>query len=220
MLSSALFEFLSDLKENNSKEWFAANKHRYEQDVRGPLLHFIENFAPHLEQISPYFMAIAKKSGGSLFRIHRDVRFSSDKSPYKTNAGIHFRHENGKDAHAPGFYLHLAPDECFCGAGIWRPDGPSLKAIREAIVEHPKAWIEVSRSKNFRLEGDSLKRPPRGFDKDHPLIEDLKRKDHIAFVSLTAKDLVKKNFLKSYTRHCQNFAPYVQFIAKALGQPF
>lgn len=220
MLHPELFGFLTELKQNNTREWFAQNKKRYESEVREPLLEFIEAFAPHLEQITPYFMAIAKKSGGALFRIHRDVRFSKDKSPYKTNAGLHFRHENGKDAHAPGFYLHLDPEDCFCGAGIWRPDSSSLRSIREAIVESPEEWGKVSQSPKFDLGGDSLKRPPRGFDPSHPLVEDLKRKDHVAFVKLKPGDIVKKNFLKSYVRHCQNLAPYVRFLAKAVDQPF
>lgn len=219
-LDSGLFEFLNELKGNNSKEWFATNKPRYESQVREPLLRFIEEFAPHLEQISPYFLAIASRSGGSMFRIHRDVRFSKDKSPYKTNAGLHFRHENGKDAHAPGFYLHLEPGKSFCGAGMWRPDSASLRAVREAIVEHPKEWKKVSRSPHFELGGDSLKRPPRGFDKEHPLVEDLKRKDLVAFVDLPDQAIVSQDFLSEYAAHCRRFAPFVQFISKAVDQPF
>jgi uncharacterized protein (TIGR02453 family) len=220
MLSQELFDFLVELKENNTREWFQDNKKRYEDQVRGPLLHFVDQFAPHLEEISPYFLAEAKKSGGALFRIHRDVRFSKDKSPYKTNAALHFRHEDGKDAHAPGFYLHLDPQDCFCGAGIWRPDSGSLKAIREAIVEHPKEWERVTRRRLFELQGDSLKRSPKGFDPEHPLLEDLKRKDHFAVIQLKPKDVLQKNFLKNYVKCCQESAPFVAFVAKALGQPF
>lgn len=219
MLSPSLFNFLEDLKENNSRDWFTSQKKRYEVEVREPLLEFIRAFEPHLDSISPYFMAIAKKSGGSLFRIHRDVRFSKNKSPYKTNAGLHFRHENGKDAHCPGFYLHLEPGECFCGAGIWRPDSASLKSVRTAIVESPERWREVT-SGPFELGGDQLKRPPRGFDADHPLVEDLKRKDHVAYISLTQTEITREDFLDSYVHKCRSFAPYVKFVSDALGQPF
>lgn len=220
MLDIALFQFLEELKENNNRDWFQANRARFESELREPLLQFIEAFAPKLEQISPFFMAIAKKSGGSLFRIFRDVRFSKDKSPYKTNAGIHFRHENGKDAHAPGFYLHMAPDECFCGAGLWRPDSASLRLIREAIMEKSDDWKKVSANPKFELYGEQLKRPPRGFPKDHALVEDLKRKDHIAYVKLTIEDIVSPNFLDVYTQHCENMSSYVSFLCDALEQPF
>ena len=220
MLKKDMFNFLTDLKDNNTREWFHANKDRYESEVREPLLQFVRDFEPHLENISPYFLAIAKKSGGALFRIHRDVRFSKDKSPYKTNAALHFRHENGKDAHAPGFYLHIDPKECFCGAGIWRPDSASLRKIRESIVENPKAWTKATESVKEILHGDSLKRAPKGFDPEHPLIEDLRRKDHVAMISLQPKDILKKNFLDTYVGHCQRFAPYVKFLCEALGQPF
>jgi hypothetical protein len=102
-----LLSFLTDLRANNNREWFAANKDRYEEDLVEPALAFINAFAPRLEKISPHFRADARPSGGSLFRIYRDTRFSKDKTPYKTNLGIHFRHERSKNAYAPGFYLHI-----------------------------------------------------------------------------------------------------------------
>src|ERR687898_2540430 len=138
--SPELFSFLSDLRANNDREWFAANKHRYEDHLLEPALDFIAAFAPRLEKISPHFRADPRPSGGSLFRIYRDTRFSKDKTPYKTNVGIHFRHELAKDARAPGFYLHLSPGEVFAGGGIWHPDGPTLTAIRQAIVDDPDRW--------------------------------------------------------------------------------
>ena len=220
MLNEDLFDFLKELKANNSREWFQANKQRYEAEVREPLMEFIRQFEPHLEEISPYFLAIAKKSGGSMFRIHRDVRFSKDKSPYKTHASLHFRHENGKDVHCPGFYLHLEPGECFCGAGMWHPDSPSLRAVREAIVEKPIEWVKVSRSDAFETRGESLKRAPRGFDPDHELIDDLRLKDHVAVVKLTEKNVLGKDFLQNFVEHCGAMAPYVRFQCEALGQPF
>ena len=99
------FRFMSELADNNDREWFAENKHRYEADIKDASLGFIEDFAAHLEKLSPHFMAGPR----SLFRIYRDVRFAKDKSPYKTHTGIHFRHEQSKSAHAPGYYLHLEP---------------------------------------------------------------------------------------------------------------
>jgi uncharacterized protein (TIGR02453 family) len=100
-----LIKFLKDLRTNNNREWFQANKRRYEKDVRDPLLRFVTDFGPRLEKISSHFVADARPMGGSLFRIYRDTRFSRDKSPYKTAAALHFRHEKAKDVHAPGFWV-------------------------------------------------------------------------------------------------------------------
>ena len=142
-ISPALFEFLSDLKANNDRTWFAENKQRYLESVRDPMLEFISEFAIPLAKISPHFRADSRPNGGSLFRIHRDTRFSKDKSPYKTNVGAHFRHESFKDAYAPGFYLHLEPGACFAGLGIWRPDSKSLGGIRRLIAESPQEWTDI-----------------------------------------------------------------------------
>ena len=188
-----MFAFLSDLERNNRREWFQANKQRYEQSVKDPALGFIADFAPRLAKISPHFKADPKPVGGSLFRIYRDTRFSKDKTPYKTNVGIHFRHRAGKDVHAPGFYLHLACDEVFLGAGLWHPESSGLAAIRQRIDGEPDAWLAAKGAvtgEGWSLGGDSLKRAPRGYPKDHPLLEDLRRKDHIASVDLTEDDEV------------------------------
>ena len=162
----ALFEFLSELSMNNNREWFQANKDRYERDVRDRLVQFVADFDERLTAISPHMVADPRPSGGSVFRIYRDVRFSKDKSPYKTNAGIHFRHEVGRKVHGPGFYLHLQPGMVFAGAGMWRPDSDTLRKVRGAIVANPAKWEGIVNDERFQsvytLEGDSLKRPPRG----------------------------------------------------------
>ena len=150
-ITPKLFNFLSELKENNNKEWFESNKARYESDVREPLLRFVTDFGVRLAEVSPHFVADARKSGGSLFRIYRDVRFSKDKTPYKTNAGLQLRHESGKDVHAPGFYLHLQPNEVFIGVGIWHPDNTTLGKIRDAIVETLKSGKLRSQTANLRV---------------------------------------------------------------------
>src|SRR2546425_889766 len=105
----ALFRFLRDLRKNNERDWFLAHKEIYERDVREPALAFISAFAAALRKISPHLVADPRPTGGSLFRIHRDVRFGADKRPYKTHVGIHFCHAGAAGAHAPGFYLHLQP---------------------------------------------------------------------------------------------------------------
>jgi uncharacterized protein (TIGR02453 family) len=217
----ALFRFLRDLKANNDREWFASNKSRYEQDVRDQALDFVEDMAPHLESISPHFVADPRPSGGSLFRIHRDTRFSKDKSPYKTYTGIQFRHELGKDAHAPGFYLHLQPEEVFVGAGMWHPDAPTLARVREAIAGDPKVWAAAKRvGEGFRLVGESLKRAPSGYDPEHALIEDLKRKDFICVASLTEKEVCAQGFVEEFAAMCRRAVPLVRFLCTAIDAPF
>ena len=216
-----LFRFLRALKADNTREWFAANKGRYDNDVRTPALDFVVEFAPHLEQVSPHFVADPRPSGGSLFRIHRDIRFSKDKSPYKTYTGLQFRHELGKDAHAPGFYLHLEPNAVFVGAGIWHPDAAALAKIREAIADDEKAWRAGKRvGERFALAGDSLKRAPAGYDPEHALIEDLRRKDFICVAMLSEKDVCALGFVEDFARMCGETSPLVRFLCAAVDAPF
>ena len=201
--------------------------------VRDPAIRFIADFAPLLKKISPNFRADPRPVGGSLFRINRDVRFSKDKSPYKTAVGIQFRHDLGKDAHAPGFYLHLEPGMVFTGMGSWHPDGPTLRSIRERIVEEPDDWRAVRKAipgdGDFDsstpgdppiLGGKSLKRPPRGFDPEHPLIEDMKRKDFIASARYHEKDATAPGFIDEVTRSFKSAAPLVAFLCRSVGAPF
>jgi uncharacterized protein (TIGR02453 family) len=223
-LTPAAFEFLNDLAANNNRDWFAANKQRYEDELREPVLQFVRDFAPYLADISPFFRADPRKTGGSMFRIYRDTRFSKDKSPYKTYTGVQFRHERGKDAHCPGFYLHLQPDEFFMGVGIWHPDGATLTAIRAAIDATPERWQKVTGAKAFRgtfeLAGDSLKRAPKGYDTDHPLIDDLKRKDFIAVTTLSEKQVTGEGFVKEFAGLCRKGSPLVEFLCDATGLSF
>lgn len=213
-----LFQFLRQLKRNNNREWFARNKARYQQLVVEPAMLFISAFAPHLAKLSPHFVADPRPTRGSLFRIYRDTRFSSDKLPYKTHIGIHFSHESGKDAHAPVFYLHFEPDGCFVAAGIWHPDNRALTKIRTAIVAEPEKWKKACRK--LELEGESLTRPPKGFCSEHPLIEDLKRKDYIASVPVTEEQLCGPQLMHDFTTACRSMTPLVEFATKALGLKF
>jgi uncharacterized protein (TIGR02453 family) len=223
-ITPKLFAFFRDLKKNNTREWFEANKDRYESDVREPLLAFIDSFAQPLYAISPHFRADARKQGGSLFRIYRDVRFSKDKTPYKTQAGVHFRHERAKDAHAPGFYLHLDPGEVFLGGGIWHPDKDTLIKIRAALVDHPDAWRKAVGGAAFRrrfsLDGDSYKRVPAGVDPEHPLIEDLMRKDFIALHDSSVQEVCAADFPKKFAATCKALTPLMKFLTEAVGLPF
>ncbi len=220
----ALLKFLRQLKQNNNKPWFDKNKSRYENDVLFPALAFVESFGPRLKKISPFFKAVPKRMGGSVMRVYRDTRFSKDKTPYKTNLGIHFRHEMGGDVHAPGFYIHIEPKSCFLGAGIWHPDSASLKMIRAAIDEEPAKWKRARDNKKFaevfELAGDSLKKPPRGFDPDHAMIEDLKRKDFIGVQALDPTDITDKNSIDDVARAFTATKPFMRFLCDAVQVPF
>ena len=212
--------FLNKLENNNNRDWFHEHKSDYETVIRTPALNFIDDMENDLVHLSPHFLAVAKKVGGSLMRVHRDVRFGRDKSPYKTNIGIQFRHEMGKDVHAPGFYLHVEPGDCFIGVGIWRPDSTALGKIRDAIIERDKYWLTAINDKrfkkNFELSGESLKTAPRGYDKEHPLIADLRRKDFIAISHVDDKTVLSKNFKQHVVKRFTEAEPYMQFLCKAL----
>ena len=223
-ITPAFFDFLRELKSNNEKAWFQANRRRYEAEVRDPILDLIGAFAGPLAEISPHFQADPRPNGGSLFRIHRDTRFSKDKTPYKTNVGAHFRHTAAKDAHAPGFYLHLEPGRCFAACGIWRPGGEALAGIRNAIAVRPEEWRRITTAPEFlgafHLRGESLKRPPRGFDPGHPMIEDLKRKDFMAATNFPDSDACKPDFLGDLAATMRKGGRFVGFLSGAVGVPF
>jgi uncharacterized protein (TIGR02453 family) len=222
--SPDLFRFLRELAANNRREWFKANKQRYEDVVLEPALDFIEAFRPLLHEVSPHFLADARPVGGSLFRIYRDVRFSKDKTPYKTHVGMYFGHADGDSAAAPGFYLHLEPGNVFAGLGLWHPPRESLVQIRKALVTEPDRWRRAVGGKRFRehfeLSGERLKRPPRGYDADHPLIDDIKRKSFAALARLTQRDATARDFARRYQAVCRDGAPLVRFLCEATGLRF
>jgi len=215
--SPDLFRFLRELKNNNNREWFAENKQRYEASVRDPFLRFISDLAPMLHGISPRFVADPKPSGGSLFRIYRDIRFSKDKSPYKTHVAASFPHLGArKDFSSAGFYLHLEPRGCFAAAGVWHPDPATLAHVRNAIVESPKEWQAIRRSK-LEVHGDRLTRPPKGFDPNHPFIEDLKLKDFVSSATYTDKQVCDPKFILEFANICRKMSPLVRFVTTSLG---
>jgi uncharacterized protein (TIGR02453 family) len=214
-----LFRFLDELKDHNDRDWFAANKGRYEHDLLEPALAFVEDFEPHLRAITPHLRADARRTGGSLFRIYRDTRFSKDKTPYKTTAGIYFRHERSKETYAPGYYLHLAPGDVFAGGGIWHPDTKTANAIRTAIVRDPDGWQAATGGVSLAM-GDALKRVPQGFDKEHPLAGDLKRKDFAAIERMSEGEATGPGFLERYARACESMAPLMRFLCGAVGVRF
>lgn len=212
--------FLRKLAKNNRRDWFEQHREDYEASVRGPALNFIADIADELAVISPHFMARPRKVGGSLMRVHRDIRFSRDKTPYKTNIGIQFRHELGRDVHAPGFYLHIAPQSCFLGAGIWHPDARVLAVLRESLSEHARQWHSIVQDRVFRrayvLAGESLKRPPRGYSADHPLIDDLKRKDFIAICELDPEQVLGSRLRELVLRRYRTADAFMRFLCTSL----
>ena len=218
--SSDTLRFLGELAANNNRPWFNENKHRYEQAILEPALDFICAMGPRLERVAPHFTAIPRRVGGSLMRVYRDTRFSPDKRPYKTNIGIQFRHELGKDVHAPGFYVHIDPASCFLGAGSWHPGSVPLGMIRDRIVEDPAAWSKARDATRFRrrfeLTGDSLKRPPRGYPAEHPYVEDLKRKDFIAAADFDFEAAADAGFADRVAADFAAAIPFVAFLCEAL----
>jgi uncharacterized protein (TIGR02453 family) len=217
-------KFLKELEKNNERDWFKANQYRYEAHVREPARAFIRAMESKIEAISEHFIADDRKAGGSLMRIHRDTRFSKDKTPYKTNIGIQFRHEQGKDVHAPGMYVHLGLDGCFLGMGMWHPDSDSLKAIRAKIDAEPKRWTKIIGSKklleHWRQGGESLKRAPKGYDPDHPMIEQLNLKDHILVSDLTKKDATGADLVTIATERFEAATEHTRFLCEAIDVPF
>ncbi len=214
-------KFLRELEANNNREWFKANKNRYDEDVLDVALHFIQSMQDPLMDFAPHFTAVPTRIGGSLMRVYRDTRFSKNKLPYKTNIGIQFRHERARDVHSPGYYVHISTHEVFVGVGMWRPDSDPLRQIRDRIASRPGEWTRAIGAqgfkRNFKLGGECLKRPPRGFDKEHPMIEDIKRKSFMAVRNMAVEDCLKPQFQRSVETSFKQATPFMQFLCSAVG---
>ncbi len=192
--SPQFFSFLRQLARNNNRDWFLRNKPRYEKLILEPSVRFIRDVRPKLKSVSPYLVADPKPFGGSLFRIYRDVRFSKDKSPYKTNVAMEFwRKKTGKKGFS-GLYLH-------------------------AIVSRPEEWRKVKES-GLKIDGDSLKRPPVGFDPNHEFIKDLMRKDFTAGTKFRDSQVTSPAFADQFVQEAKKLDPLNRFLAKALGLPW
>jgi len=219
------FAFFRELKAHNERAWFEANKERFRESVQAPMSQFIAAMAPRLSKISKRFTADPRPNGGSMFRIYRDVRFSKDKRPYKEHAACHFRHALGRDVHAPGFYMHFAPGEVFFGGGLWMPPPESLGKVREAIAGKPSAWKKVLEDKNFRkhfdgVKGEGLTRPPRGFDPEHPFIDDIKRKSFYAMREADQKLASSTALVDEVAVSFAALSPLMKFLCASLDVPF
>ena len=212
-------DFLRRLKRNNNRNWFEKHKAEYESDVKLPMQSLIASLQPYFESFAPQFDINPKRS---LFRIYRDIRFSKDKTPYKTHVAAHFvLRGKPKGIEGSGFYLHIEPGEIFLGGGIYMPGSDQLKAIRKAIVEKSAEFLDVIRDKAFikrfkQIEGEKLQRVPRGYDPPHPLAEWLKLKQFFVGVEWKEERCLKKKFVNEIAEVYEEAAPFVTFLNDAL----
>ena len=218
------FKFFRDLARHNERPWFHANKARYEAQVREPFLALIADLAEPLAQVSPHYRADARPLGGSLFRIQRDTRFANDKTPYKNHAGAQFFHARGRKAEAPVFYVHLQPGASFVGAGLWHPQPETQRRVRAFLVDNPAAWKKAAHApaftRRYAMEGDTLVRPPRGYDPAHELIVDLKRKDFVATRAIEDEVMLGPRLKQVLAEDFARLGPLVDYLCAALDLEF
>lgn len=219
-----LFRFLAELKVHNNREWFERNRARYEHVYRDAFASFITEFAPRLARISSHLVADPRPTGGSVMRIYRDTRFSKDKSPYRSHTVVHFGHRDAGEGMAPGLFLFVSPEEISGGGGLWHPEPPVAKKIRSAIAKKTRQWIAATASpsfrKRFQLTGESLQRPPPGFPKDHPQLDDLRRKDFVASTDIPRSKFTTSSFPAYYEELARQVSPLLEFLCEAVGLPF
>jgi uncharacterized protein (TIGR02453 family) len=222
--SKQTFRFQRALARNNNRLWFKAHQADYERHVRDPFLAFIADMQSPLAKISAHLRADPRKTGGSLFRIYRDTRFANDKTPYKPWAGARFFHERRREVAAPSFYLHIAPNDCFAGGGIWHPEPPTLKRLRDFLADNPATWKRATQSKPFRepfsFWGETLSRPPRGYDPKHELIDDIKRKNFAAGEEFSQTLACSGELLPRVVASYKRLAPMIDYLCAALDLEF
>ena len=233
----ATFKFLRGLARHNERDWFQAHKAAYEEHVKEASLRLIRDLAAPLARLSPVLVADARPIGGSLFRIYRDTRFSANKAPYKTHIGISFFHVATKSTarglagnaamgrlDAPVLYLHVEPGGCFTGGGIWHPQAPTLKRLRDFMTDNPRSWQKLTTAKSFRqyfeLSGETLSRPPHGYPADHPLLADLKRKDIVASSDLTEREIMSSELATTLIKRFRAMRPLLEWLCLALEIEF
>ncbi len=222
--SDRSFRFLRALARNNNREWFHAHKADYEQYIREPFRDLMLDLQPMLAKISPHFRADPRGNGGSLFRIHRDTRFSNDKSPYKGWQGARMFHARRNEVPAPSFYLHLEPGRCFVGAGIWHPEPPTQRRIRQFIVDNPNGWKAAAHGairKRFDLESDEmLARVPSGFPRDFAYADDLRHRNFVMVRAVADADMTSAALPRMLAKDFTALAPFVDYLCAALDLEF
>jgi uncharacterized protein (TIGR02453 family) len=211
-------DFMKRLKRNNNRPWFEKHKEEYESFVKLPMQSLIVALQPHFEKFAPEFDLNPKRS---LFRIYRDVRFSKDKTPYKTHAAAHLvLRGKPKGVEGSGYYLHIEPGEVFLGGGIYMPDGDQLKKIRRAIADHAEQFLAIIQKTTFKkkfgkLEGAKLQRVPQGYDADHAMAEWLKYKQFFVGVEWPESKCLKRGFVSEVAGVFETAAPMVRFLNEA-----
>lgn len=213
------FLFLKKLKKNNNREWFLQNKNEFEQTLKFPLQQIILELQDLMKSKAPQINFDPKTS---VFRLNRDVRFSENKAPYKTNLGAAFNLKayHKKDQY-PGLYLHIEPGDCFIGGGLYMPMGDQIRKIREHIQKDPKKFQKIINSpavqKNFGgLVGEKLKTAPKGIDKNHPAIELLKWKQFIYIKHFNDNDFQKNSVAQLIFKDYQQMLPLLHWLEEAL----
>ena len=204
--------FLRALERHNEREWFKAHKDEYETHVRGPMLAIIERLAIDFPRVAPGLIA----SPRSLYRIYRDTRFSPDKTPYKTHVAASFSHQTLPKNEGAGLYFHLAPDQLWIGGGMYAPQTPQVRCIREYIASNLRSFRSVVESPALRrwggVTGTKLQRVPRGFPQDHEAAEYLKLKQYLAGEKLDPMLAMSPRFYGALLRRFTVLAPFIQFL--------
>jgi uncharacterized protein (TIGR02453 family) len=212
-------EFFAKLKKNNNRDWFEKHKQDFESEVKLPMQSLIVSLQPYFESFAPEYDANPKRS---LFRIYRDIRFSKDKTPYKTHAAAHFvLRGKPKGIEGSGYYLHIEPGSVFLGGGIYMPDSNQLKKIRRAIADNSKEFLSIIKDKNFvktfkGIEGDKLQRAPVGYEPDHPMAEWLKLKQFFVGVDWKEEKCLKPQFVKDVAKVFELATPFISFLNSAM----
>ncbi|MFY8190779.1 MAG: DUF2461 domain-containing protein [Bacteroidia bacterium] len=212
-----LLSFLQELSENNSKEWFDDNRKTYES-LRKEWIQFAALAIAEVGKFDKEIALLEPKQ--CIFRINRDIRFSKNKDPYKTNFGLSLS-KGGKKDDFCGYYLHVQPGASFLAGGSYMPMPPKLAAIRQEIDYNAAEFLAIVEHKTFlnafgKLSGESLQRPPKGYEASNPMIDYLKHKSFIVEHKLSNKDLLHPQFLANISRHFNTMAPLTQFIYKAM----
>lgn len=223
----AALTFLRQLKRNNRREWFLENRARYDDEILAPLRLLVEELDVRFARFAPEIVGDQKKS---IFRIHRDVRFSKDKSPYKTHAAAWLMHRNaghgvGSETHGAGagFYFHLEPGASIVAGGIWMPPRDSLNRLRDAIAARPGQLAATLAGRRFkkRFSGLSderrLTRVPRGFAPDHPEGEWLRYVSFTVSAPLTDAVVTSRRLADAVERDYELMVPFVRWLNSALG---
>ncbi len=210
--------FLTRLKRNNRREWFTARKDEYERTVRQPMIAIVEQLAVDMRGIAPELLVGPK----CIYRIYRDVRFSEDKRPYKTNVAASFWHRDLGKGGGAGMYFHVEPEGVWIGGGMYAPDMPQLQRVRERIaanVQHFRSIVEApafKRALDGGLEGERLQRVPRGFQKDHEAADYLRYRQFLAGREFPARFAADPKFYPTMLDVYRRIAPLVRFLNEAL----